>query len=72
MAKKTYSISPSGEKFVIPSERDYAKEFQKLKSLVALERGKGREIVVVVGVGFVGAVMAGVVADSTDKKGNPG
>jgi len=27
--------------------------------------------VVVVGVGFVGAVMAAVVADSTDRKGRP-
>ncbi|MBM4333289.1 MAG: nucleotide sugar dehydrogenase [Deltaproteobacteria bacterium] len=31
----------------------------------------GREVVVVVGLGFVGAVMAAVVADATDKKGNP-
>jgi len=31
----------------------------------------GREIVMVMGVGFVGAVMAAVVADSKDKKGNP-
>jgi nucleotide sugar dehydrogenase len=30
----------------------------------------GRQIVVVMGVGFVGAVMAGVVADSTDPDGN--
>ena len=31
----------------------------------------GKEIVVVVGLGFVGAVMAAVVADATDKKGRP-
>jgi UDP-N-acetyl-D-glucosamine dehydrogenase len=32
----------------------------------------GREIVVVMGVGFVGAVMAAVVADSEDPNGQPG
>ncbi|NVM27127.1 MAG: GDP-mannose dehydrogenase, partial [Desulfobacterales bacterium] len=32
------------------------------------EREKGREIVVVMGLGFVGAVMAAVVADSVDKE----
>jgi len=39
-----------------------------LKDLVARERGKGREIVVVMGLGFVGAVMAGVIADSVDRE----
>jgi len=38
---------------------------------VAEQRKLGREIVVVVGVGFVGAVMAAVVADSTDESGQP-
>ena len=32
--------------------------------MAAEQRGMGREIVLVMGVGFVGAVMAGVVADS--------
>jgi UDP-N-acetyl-D-glucosamine dehydrogenase len=62
------SVSPNGEVFPLPRPDDYDKEFARLKTLVAAERKKGREIVVVMGVGFVGAVMAGVVADSTDKK----
>ncbi|MFH0729226.1 MAG: UDP binding domain-containing protein [Pseudomonadota bacterium] len=62
------SVCPAGEAFPIPGEGDYAKEFVRLKTLVAQQRGLGREIVVVMGVGFVGAVMAGVVADSTDPK----
>ena len=33
--------------------------------------GKGQEIVVVMGVGFVGAVMAAIVADTTDASGTP-
>jgi len=62
------SLSPSGEVFRLPDPADYEKEFARLKTLVAGQRKKGREIVVVMGVGFVGAVMAGVVADSVDKK----
>jgi len=63
-----YSISPDGEKFSIPGEGDYAAEFKRVEKIVAEQRQQGREIVVVVGVGFVGAVMAAVVADSVDKK----
>lgn len=62
-----YSISPEGEKFKLPDDNDYNKEFEKLSDLADKEREKGREIVVVMGLGFVGAVMAGVVADSVDK-----
>ena len=69
MAK--YSISPTGEKFPLPTKEDYRKEFEKLKEAVKSQRAKGREIVVVMGLGFVGAVMAAVVADAADKKGNP-
>jgi UDP-N-acetyl-D-glucosamine dehydrogenase len=68
-----YSISPGGEKFKIPDEQDYKKEYLRLEKLVKAHRKEGREIVVVMGLGFVGAVMAGVVADSTDRKtGKPG
>jgi nucleotide sugar dehydrogenase len=65
------SISPSGEKFPLPKPEDYQSEFENLKKRVASERAKGREIVVVMGVGFVGAVMAAIVADTVDKKGKP-
>jgi nucleotide sugar dehydrogenase len=73
MAGMSFSISPEGEKFPLPTPDDYKAEFARLESLTKAERAKGREIVVVVGVGFVGAVMAAVVADSTDRKtGQPG
>ena len=71
MVSKEYSISPEGEKFPIPTKKDYKKEFDKLKKIVKAQRKLKREIVVVVGVGFVGAVMAAVVADSRNKKGEP-
>lgn len=66
-----YSISPEGEKFQLPSQEDYLKENERLKDLVNRHRALGREIVVVMGVGFVGAVMAAVVADAVDDKGTP-
>ena len=68
-----YSVSPSGEKFKIPETADYAAEMARLEKLVAQARAEGQEIVVVMGVGFVGAVMAAIIADTVDKKtGKPG
>ena len=66
-----YSLSPTGEKFQLPEQKNYLEEFERLKMLVNSQRALGREIVVVMGVGFVGAVMAAVVADAHDGKGNP-
>jgi len=67
-----YSISPDGEKFNLPREEDYKVEYEKLEEIVKARREEGSEIVVVMGLGFVGAVMAGVVADSVDREtGNP-
>ncbi len=62
------SICPSGEAFPLPTPEEYAAEFERLRTAVQEHRASGREIVVVMGVGFVGAVMAGVVADSVDRK----
>lgn len=62
------SVSPAGEKFSLPKPEDYKTEFENLKTRVEAERKLGREIVVVMGVGFVGAVMAAIVADTVDKK----
>jgi nucleotide sugar dehydrogenase len=64
------SVCPAGEVFHLPQEKDYQKEFKRLERIVKEQRLMGREIVVVMGVGFVGAVMAGVVADSTDPDSN--
>jgi len=66
-----YSFSQSGEKFQLPEQEDYLKEFDRLQEVVEKQRALGREIVLVMGIGFVGAVMAAVVADAEDGKGNP-
>ena len=69
--RENISISPDGEEFLLPKPEDYKTEFVSLKKRVEQERAKNREIVVVMGVGFVGAVMAAIVADTVDKKGKP-
>jgi nucleotide sugar dehydrogenase len=67
------SICPAGERFPLPQAEDYARELIRLQELVREQRALGREIVVVMGVGFVGAIMAGVVADSVNRTtGKPG
>ena len=63
-----YSISPEGEKYPLPSREDYAKEYRRAALPAEAARKEGKEIVVVMGVGFVGAVMAAIIADTDDKK----
>jgi UDP-N-acetyl-D-glucosamine dehydrogenase len=67
-----YSVSPEGEKFAVPEKGEYAGEFKRIESLAKAARSEGKEIVVVMGVGFVGAVMAAIVADTVDKKSGKG
>ncbi len=65
-----FSFSPTGEKFALPEKEDFQNEYKRLQELVHEAHNDGKEIVVVMGVGFVGAVMAAIVADTTDEKGN--
>ncbi len=68
-----YSLNPAGEKFAIPERDEYAEEMERVSKLAETARKEGKEIVVVMGVGFVGAVMAAIVADTVDKTtGKPG
>lgn len=67
----TYSASPSGEKFPLPQKEEYATEFLNLSKLAENARKEGKEVVVVMGVGFVGAVMAAIIADTVDSQGKP-
>lgn len=65
-----YSVSPNGEQFELPGPDDYEKESKRLQKIVNDQRALGREIVVVMGVGFVGAAMAAVVADTENENGD--
>ena len=69
MDEAKYSTSPDGERFRIPFADEGKEEFHRLEEIVAQKRKEGKEIVVVMGVGFVGIVMAAVVADSKDAEG---
>ncbi len=62
------SVTPNGEQFPLPTTEDYAREMDRLRGLVDAARAEGKEIVVVMGVGFVGAVMAAIVADTVDRE----
>lgn len=66
-----YSTGPDGEKFPIPTKNGYDKELIRIEKLVIQARKEKKEIVVVMGLGFVGAVMAAIVADTKDKNGKP-
>lgn len=69
--RENVSVSPGGEEFSLPKAEEYKTEFENLKERVEEQRAKNREIVVVMGVGFVGAVMAAIVADTVDQNGEP-
>jgi nucleotide sugar dehydrogenase len=69
--KTQYSLSPTGEKFSVPQKEDYEAELKRIKNLIDTARKGKKEIVVVMGLGFVGAVMAAIVADTKDKHGEP-
>jgi UDP-N-acetyl-D-glucosamine dehydrogenase len=68
---KPVSISPDGIEYPLPSKKEYKTEFARLENLAKEARSEGLEIVVVMGVGFVGSVMAAIVADTIDKNGKP-
>lgn len=65
------SVSPEGVEYPLPKKEDYPEEFEKMKKLADAARSEGKEIVVVMGVGFVGVVMAAIVADTVDENGKP-
>ena len=64
-----YAIGPAGERFELPDAVEYPTELSRVVGLVGDARTHDMEIVVVMGLGFVGAVMAAIVADSTDEHG---
>lgn len=65
--KKQNSVSPDGKEFLLPSKEDYENEVKKVEGLVKNAKDSGNQIVVVQGLGFVGAVMAAIVAQAEKK-----
>lgn len=66
VAKQPVSVSPAGEAFLLPRDDEYDPEFARVAALANAARSEGMEVVVVMGLGFVGAVMAAIVADTID------
>ena len=64
----SFSVCPAGKAYPLPQGQDYEREFKRLEKMTQEQRALGREIVVVMGVGFVGAVMAGVIADTVSPR----
>ena len=62
---------PLEERTTLPSAEDSRRELENLRARVKAEKAAGREIVVVIGLGFVGTVMAAVVADVETAAGTP-
>ena len=65
------SISPDGTEYPLPTEEQTISEIEELKKITEEQKKLGRKIVTVQGLGFVGCIMASVIADATDKDGNP-
>lgn len=64
------AVSPQGESFPIPRKDEYDAEYFRLEKLAGEAKAAGKEIVIVMGLGFVGVVMAAIVADTKDETGN--
>ncbi len=68
--EREIAVSPQGESFPIPRKDEYDAEYFRLEKLANEAKAAGKEIVVVMGLGFVGVVMAAIVADTKDENGN--
>ncbi|MCD4682430.1 MAG: hypothetical protein K8R86_04020, partial [Bacteroidales bacterium] len=67
---RQFAVTPQGESFPLPFKEEYDGEYLRMEKLAKEARTEGKEIVVVMGLGFVGVVMAAIVADTKDENGN--
>ena len=65
------SIAPDGKEYPLPTAEESEQERLLLQQITDEQRAMGRKIVAVQGLGFVGCVMATVVADAEDGNGKP-
>lgn len=68
---QNFSLSPDGKEYNLPTAEDDEQELVTIKEITCQQRSSGRKIIAVQGMGFVGCVMAAVVADAVDPQGNP-
>lgn len=65
--KRKISIAPDGKKYALPDKVDSSKELARIQQLVEEAKQRNLQIVVVQGLGFVGAVMGAIIADAEGK-----
>jgi UDP-N-acetyl-D-glucosamine dehydrogenase len=68
---QNFSLAPDGTEYDLPNEEQSKIEREEIIRITEEQRKLGRKIVTVQGLGFVGCVMAVVIADATDKNGEP-
>jgi nucleotide sugar dehydrogenase len=61
------SLAPDGLAYVLPGPEEAAREKERVRRLASEAKSKGMEVVVVQGLGFVGAIMASIVAHAEGK-----
>lgn len=65
------STAPDGSQYVIPGAAVLEERWREIRTRIAEARTQGRSIVVVQGLGFVGAAVAAVVAGARDDASQP-
>ncbi|HUU29526.1 MAG TPA: nucleotide sugar dehydrogenase [archaeon] len=65
------SVAPDGRVYEIPSEREVRTSFHELVERAENYNRQGRQVVVVQGLGFVGAAVVAAVADAVDSSQKP-
>ncbi|MCB0165113.1 MAG: nucleotide sugar dehydrogenase [Anaerolineae bacterium] len=71
VTERPISMAPDGTKYPIPTEFESQTSFDTVKNTAEWYRNQGRKIVVVQGLGFVGAAVAAVISDAKDASGQP-
>lgn len=68
---KNVSMAPDGKMYVLPDRAVLDADLERLAKRAKEYRDRGREVVVVQGLGFVGAASAAVIADANMPDGSP-
>ncbi|HIF34638.1 MAG TPA: hypothetical protein EYQ75_23870 [Planctomycetaceae bacterium] len=65
------SIAADGTEYIIPSSDALLSAYDQIAIEAERQRHRGRQIVVVQGLGFVGSAVAAAIAAATDSAGEP-
>jgi UDP-N-acetyl-D-glucosamine dehydrogenase len=67
----TVSVAPDGTSYALPSDAEVLAEFEPIAAAAEQHRRRGGQVVVVQGLGFVGAAVAATVASAVDGTSGP-